>query len=323
MSAPAHRWPASLGRDSHLMKSPSCFLSHCCNVCGAALVLSAAALFAQGQTPAMDKDFVRTNGSSVRIGNITVKADSPLNTEESKQYMWRVHLVDQILQSHWSNTTERVVETARALIKDYPEHANGYQFIMMATESYERAGAPDKARGLAEELAAGPGPEKFRRWAEGFLTRLNAQGKPVTLRFTALDGRKVDLAEMRGKVVLVDFWATQCAPCVAELPRVKAAFERFHPQGLEIIGISCDTDKKRLEDYVQKCGIPWAQYFDGKQQSENRFTVEFGVDGIPHMFLLDKKGLLRFDNVRARDDVHSKNNTDTFEDKISKLLAER
>ena len=83
--------------------------------------LSSLASFARGETPAMDKDFVRTNDNSVRIGNIALTMDSPLNTEEFKQYMWRVHLVDQIVHSGSSNRTERVMEAARALIKDYPQ----------------------------------------------------------------------------------------------------------------------------------------------------------------------------------------------------------
>ena len=127
---------------------------------------------------------------------------------------------------------------------------------------------------------------------------------------------------MRGKVILVDFWGTHCGPCVAELPRVKEAFERFHGQGFEVVGISCDTQRKELEEYVKQQGISWPQYFDGKQQSDNKFTVEFGIDGIPHMFLVDRKGFLRFDNVRARDGVHSYGDTTSFEEKISKLLAE-
>ena len=91
------------------------------------------------------------------------------------------------------------------------------------------------------------------------------------MQFMAVDGREVDLAELRGKVVLVDFWGTHCGPCVEELPRVKAAFEKFHAQGFEVIGISCDTDRKELEKYVKQHGISWPQYFDGKKQGDNEF----------------------------------------------------
>jgi peroxiredoxin len=251
---------------------------------------------------------------------------SALTREQFSPYVARERELWKAYKSDSStNAPDKLFEGARALQKDYPDYPDQvaiYQDMMIAIEACA-AHNPAKARGWAMLLIDSPAPENFKSWSKGFLYRLDSQGKPMTLQFTAVDGRKVDLAEMRGKVVLVDFWGTHCGPCVAELPRVKAAFERFHPEGFEVIGISCDTDKKELEDYVKKRGISWPQYFDGKQQSENQFTVSFGVDGIPHMFLVDKKGLLRFDNVRARDDVHPKGDTTSFEDKISKLLAER
>jgi peroxiredoxin len=279
--------------------------------------------YSQSQTvTTMDPNFVQTNGEFVRIGNILIKTNSPSNTEEFKQFHWKMQQLHKIMNSDATNRIDLFVEGARQLIKDYPKEANGYQFLMSAIEDYGFLGEEAKARALAAELADGSAPERFKLWAKGFLNRLDSSGKPVSLKFTAVDGREVDLAQMRGKVVLVDFWGGHCAPCVEELPRVKAAWKTFHAQGFEVIGISCDTDKKELEEYVKQHGISWPQYYDGKQQSENKLTVSFGIDGIPHMFLVDKTGLLRFDNVRARDDVRSKTDTISFEDKISKLLAE-
>jgi peroxiredoxin len=287
--------------------------------------LAAGDLSAPAQTnfPAvMPPDYAKTNGEYVTLGNIMVKTNSPMNTDEFKQYHWRCDQLMKINNSGVSNSTDLAVAAARALIKDYPKRPNGYQFLMAGTEDYEYDGEPAKARALAEELIAGSAPERFKPWAKGFLNRLDSAGKPVDLKFTAVDGREVDLAQLRGKVVLVDFWGTHCGPCVAELPRVKAAYEKFHAQGFEVVGISCDTDQKELEDYVKEHGLVWPQYFDGKQQGDNKFTVAFGIDGIPHMFLVDKKGFLRFDNVRARADAHPKGDTTSFEQKISQLLAE-
>src|SRR6204780_1062417 len=72
------------------------------------------------------------------------------------------------------------------------------------------------------------------------------QSKPLDLKYTAVDGTKVDLATMRGKVVLVDFWATWCPPCRGEVPNVVAAYKKYHDKGFNIVGISLDQDKSAL-----------------------------------------------------------------------------
>lgn len=262
----------------------------------------------------MAKNFVQTNGEYVKIGGISVKTNSPLNTDKFKQFMWRNHELWKIEESHAPDAIDKFIEGAWALAKDYPDEANGYQDIMAATEDYEYLGQPDKAQSLAKKLINSNASEQFKIWANGFLNRLDLIGKPVALQFTAVDGREVDLANMKGKVVLVDFWESD-----QELPQVKAAYDKFHRQGFEVIGIYCYTDKGRMNDLIQEIGQPWPQYFDGQ---DGKFTQEFGIDGIPHMFLLDKQSCLRFDNVRARDGIHTKGDTTSFEEKISDLLAE-
>ncbi len=122
--------------------------------------------------------------------------------------------------------------------------------------------------------------------------------KPVELKFTAVDGKEVDLAKMRGKVVLIDFWATWCGPCVAELPNVLKAYEKLHPKGFEIIGISLDQDKAKLESFVKEKGMTWTQYFDGKGW-QNDISARFGIQSIPAMWLVDKKGMLVSNDVRG------------------------
>jgi thiol-disulfide isomerase/thioredoxin len=243
------------------------------------------------------------------------KSDSALSGKEKIGYERRDKIWNEYDADLSTNGLDKFENSAWGLVKDYPNEVIGYELVMNVIEDREFFGDRDKARATAQELIQGTAPDQFKVWAKGFIYRLDTLGKPVAMQFTAVDGRKVDLAKMTGKVVLVDFWATRCGPCVAELPRVKAMFDKYQQQGFEVIGISCDTDKARLQRYVKEKGINWPQYFHGKQQSENRFTQAFGINGIPHMFLVDRKGCLRLDNVRARD-------KDNLEEKIVKLLAE-
>lgn len=123
--------------------------------------------------------------------------------------------------------------------------------------------------------------------------------KPVELKFTAVDGKEIDLAKLRGKVVLIDFWATWCGPCVAELPNVLKAYEKLHDKGFEIVGISLDQDQSKLEAFTKEKGMKWAQYFDGKGW-QNDISTRFGIQSIPAMWLVDKKGMLVSNDVRGR-----------------------
>ncbi|MEG2341435.1 MAG: TlpA disulfide reductase family protein [Odoribacter sp.] len=127
---------------------------------------------------------------------------------------------------------------------------------------------------------------------------LNAAENQFELKYIALDGREVDVAKLKGKVVLVDFWATWCGPCMAEMPHVKKLYDQYHKQGFEIVGISLDSDKARLEAYLKKNDITWPQHFDGKGWG-NEIARKMGVNSAPTMFLLDKKGGIYSKNARG------------------------
>ncbi len=115
---------------------------------------------------------------------------------------------------------------------------------------------------------------------------------------------------MRGKVILIDFWATWCPPCRAEVPDVVSTYKRLHDKGFEIVGISLDQEKDALVKYVAVNGMTWPQYFDGKGW-QNEISSSFGIQSIPTMWLVNKKGF-----------VVSTDGRDNLEAQAEKLLAE-
>ena len=101
------------------------------------------------------------------------------------------------------------------------------------------------------------------------------------------------MANLKGKVVLIDFWATWCGPCRKVMPDLVETYKQYHDQGFEIIGISLDKDQSQLEQYMRDTGITWPQYYDGLGWS-NKVAKRFRVRAIPHIVLIDKNGAVDF-----------------------------
>jgi thiol-disulfide isomerase/thioredoxin len=146
-------------------------------------------------------------------------------------------------------------------------------------------------------------------WGElagGTLRRLDAVGKPFDLEFTeARSGAEISMKGLKGKVVVIDFWATWCGPCVAEMPTLKKLYAEYKDKGVEFIGVSLDNKVGGLEAlraFVAKEGIAWPQYFQGDGW-DSKFSASWGINGIPTVFVVDQEGKLF--SIEARGQLES------------------
>jgi peroxiredoxin len=113
-----------------------------------------------------------------------------------------------------------------------------------------------------------------------------------------LNGKMVTLSELRGKVILIDFWASWCGPCRHNNPRLLKLYNKYHSKGLEIYGISLDEDMSDWKKAVHHDRLLWIQVIDDKGW-EAPSASAYGVDMIPSSFLVDKQGVIRIVNAEG------------------------
>lgn len=212
---------------------------------------------------------------------------------------------------------EEGITVFEKVIKEYPEARYVERCLLDVGLAYDALGNHDAADSAYQKLIDHPkyGSRSQAKFAKKILEQDRTErkgelpkppgtsrnpsewiGKPaLDFQVTDLKGEALSLAEYRGQVVLLDFWATWCPPCIAEIPNVKKTYEAYKDQKFQIIGISLDRSTEPLEDYVKKKELGWLHYWD----KNRKVSTMYKVQGIPSTFLIDGKGVIRNTNLRG------------------------
>ena len=234
--------------------------------------------------------------------------------------------VAKVVEQFW--TPIRIVNVATMAPKDRKALA-GELIAAVSTSKFSResvgsasqlgdvladTGNTEEAGELFEQLAKAasesddpkllPNAERFSAIAR----RLRLPGHFMTLEGKLLAGGDFDWAAYRGKVVLVDFWATWCGPCIGELPNVKENYKKYHDKGFDVVAISLDRSREPLDKFIEKEEIPWTQLYDEDVQKgkgwNHPMAQHYGINSIPAAILVDKDG--KVVSMRARGEELSK-----------------
>jgi thiol-disulfide isomerase/thioredoxin len=208
----------------------------------------------------------------------------------------------------------KVADEIQALAKANPESE---ELTQVVATMCQQGAANDEMKARAQKIVTDDLKSKSaQRMVEQIKREQKLKeltGKPLAIEGVKVDGTKFTSADWKGKVVLVDFWATWCGPCLAELPNVKKIYAQYHDKGLEMIGVSCDRDEAALTKFLaENKDMPWPQLYDKAKPGWHALATQYGVNGIPTMFLIDKQGIVRTVEARGK-----------LEELIPKMLEEK
>jgi thiol-disulfide isomerase/thioredoxin len=212
---------------------------------------------------------------------------------------WRAYYKAHMLEGD----AEAMLAAVDEFAAKYPDDERGAELLSLVVED-ESAGREVRLA-IYRRLATLYPDTHYGTYAPGMIRRIESKGKPFELSFEdAITGEHISIAKLQGKVVVIDFWATTCAPCVAAMPRLKELYRRFRDRGVAVIGVSLDENEangglKALRRFVKKHEIPWPQFYQGNGY-ESAFSKSWGVGSAPTMFVLDKKGRLYSTEAHGR-----------------------
>lgn len=263
-------------------------------------------------TPAGNRDFfvLRNNAELAYLGEADAEAELKRQAASNDPNEKSLGTLGLAIRD-WCNANGKADEQSAILDKlqpmttERPTDDNvAHTLIMLQNEN---PASPELITRLTDLVCTLKSPS-----ALAFKAKPNQLGKPLKIVSTTVAGKPLDLEKFKGKVVMIDFWATWCPPCMAELPKVVETYKKYHDEGLELVGISPDHNRQEFVAWLkQHPEVAWPQLCAGIA-AWHPLTKQFGVDSIPRVYLIDRAGNLRTMEARGQTD-----------ELIPQLLAEK
>lgn len=198
---------------------------------------------------------------------------------------------------------QKWLEQLAKYVDSYPQAEDAPDAMWQLATAYEFSGKNEEAVRWYQRLMGQKQDTLIANKAAGAIRRLNLKGKPLVLTGTTLDGQSVNTAQLKGRVVLILYWATWSELFKQEIPQLRALYQQYQPKGLEIVGISLDIfpgnrlqQAAEIRNYVRQTNIPGIQIFE-PGGLDSPLAVQLGIISVPTLILIDQRGEVVSRNV--------------------------
>lgn len=192
-------------------------------------------------------------------------------------------------KADFAKIQEAWLEKLEGFIKQYPKSEDAAEAMMQLAIAHEFAGEDDDAKKWYDQIRNSFSETSLADKATGAIRRISAVGQPMRLAGTSTDGKKVDLASYKGKVVLVHYWATWCEPCKEDMAVMRQMQAKYGARGFQLIGVSLDSQRDALTQFLGQNRLAWPQLFE-EGGLDSRYALEMGVLTLPTMILVGPDG---------------------------------
>jgi thiol-disulfide isomerase/thioredoxin len=224
-------------------------------------------------------------------------------------YEFAIVLMDEGLQKHKEEIFDRAHEE---ISKALAAHSNFPDALFVDGRVLAQLKRDEEAKARFEEyVKAKPAEDPNRQRAMRYISRPELARARMAPPFsiTTLDGQRMSMDDLQGKVVLLDFWATWCVPCREALPHIQKVAKKFQGEPLLILSVSLDSEEEKWKEFIVKNEMTWPQYRDGSFRGP--ISRLFAVNAIPHTFTIDADGVLQDEHIGDA----------SIEGKLKKLIA--
>ena len=196
---------------------------------------------------------------------------------------------------------EQWLKSLESFVTKYPQGDDAPEAMFQLGSTHEFSGKYKDARTWYTKLATSAPQTPSGARAKGALSRLDSKGQNFNLKGNDLKGMPVDIAALKGKVVLVIYWANWSEPLVKDLPQIRALYEQYHDRGLEIVGVNLDSTKPEAQAWIAEHKVDWVQLHEPGGLEGSPLAVEYGIIHLPSMFVIDREGKVAYRGIAAEE----------------------